>query len=521
MSRHTRRIFIVLDADGERRGFVTDGAPVSATVYGDINPIGFGPGLDVSTLPVRAASLMGETAQDAGSISASLALDAFDLWAIRDDVPEQTVKVRAWLAPVGDGGYPVDPDGGEWPLRPEFEIFRGVIRSPDWDLDARTLAFTAAPDLRQLDAQFPPFAIDVQRFPGAPTDSTTNAVPVVYGTVYGLPLYAVSDTTATPIRLLVAGHPLTSTTVDIMRDTNGIPAVVSAATPVLYDIDALGGTYAYVEITKLNYDAGASLYTGNMQGWKAPDGTAIDLLGDVLLHMWHTYGAEKFFDIDRERCYAARVILNRYAIGAMFNGQETGSGLLRILQGRFEGQFPVAFGLSGGRIGWDATRIPTDAEIPGLTIGTLTYGLDAHERQGPRPSDAGSVVTQIQLHRQLQGNIDGPAATTTADRTNMGALRGAVSRWGESPLKRLDCPDVPSADAAWSVITDTAVAQSQVRDQVTYLGLDGSWHDAPLYWVVLVTDSVCGWEAEPMLITSVAPGIDGRCAVTLLRVRGV
>ncbi len=517
MTRHTRRVFILLDAGGQRRGFITDGAPVAATVYGDLQSTGFGPGLDVSTLPVRAASLMGEGAADAGSISATLSLDALDLWALRSTVPTQTVKVRAWLAPVGPEGFPVDAAGNEWALRDEYEIFRGVIRSPQFDLRARTVSFTAEADLRLIDAQFPPAAIDTQRFPETPTASTTNAVPVIYGTIYGLPLYAVSDITADPIRLVVAAHPIVSTAIDVMRDG----AVVDAAQPVLYDVDELGGTYAYVEIPKATYSAGSSLYTGTVTGWRAPDGTAVDLLGDVLLHMWHTYAAERFFDIDRERCYAARVALNRYAIGAVFNAQETGSGLLRILQGRFEGQFPVAFGLCGGRIGWDCTRIPTEAEILGLVIGTLTYGRDAHDREGPTEGDAGAVVTQIQLHRQLQGDINGPAATTTANRTNMGVLRGAVARWGESPLKRLDCPDVPSADAAWSVITDTAVAQSQVRDVVTYLGLDGSWHDAPLFWVVLITDDECGWEDEPMLITSVAPGLDGRCAVGLLRVRGV
>lgn len=521
MTHYPRRIFITLDADGERRGFIVDNAPTFATVYGDTNATGFGPGLEVSTLPVRAASLMGEGAADAGSLSATLALDAFDLWALRDRVPAQKVGVRAWLAPVGPEGYPVDSAGGEWPLRPEYEIFRGVIRSPTWDLQARTVSFTAAPDLRQLDTQFPPCAIDTERFNDAPSDSTTNAVPVVYGAVNGMALYAVSDITDPTIRLLVAGHPLTSSTVDVMRDLDGIPTVIVNNAAVLYDIDDLGGTYAYVEIPKADYEAGTSLYTGALSGWRAPDGTAIELLGDVLLHLWHTYGAERFFDIDRERCYAARAILNRYAVGAVFNAQETGSGLLRVLQGRFEGQFPVAFGIVGGRIGWDATRIPTDAEIPGLTIGTLTYGLDAHDRDGPREGDAGAVVTRLQLHRQLQGNLGGPAAVTTADRTSMGALRGAVSRWGESPMQRLDCPDVPSADAAWSVLTDMALATGEVRDTVTYLGLDGSWHDAPLFWVVLVTDYECGWEAEPMLITAVAPGLDGRCAVSLLRVRGL
>jgi hypothetical protein len=100
----------------------------------------------------------------------------------------------------------------------------------------------------------------------------------------------------------------------------------------------------------------------------------------------------------------------------------------------------------------------------------------------------------------------------------MGAFRGAVARWGESPLQRLDLPD--SADA-WSVVTDFAVAQSEVRETVTYGGLNGHWFDAPLFFVVTVTDEAARYDDEPMLLTAVQPQLDGTCAVRLLRIRGV
>lgn len=516
MTPSTRRIFIVLDADGAKRGFITDGAPVSATIQGDTLPTGFGAGLDVASLPVRAASLMGENAQDAGSLSAVLSLDAFDLWALRSRCPLQKVTVRAWLAPVNGDGIPVNSALTEIDLLPSYEIFRGVLRNPKPDLRARTLQFTAAPDLRLLDAQFPPTVITTERFPDAPTENTSNAVPVVYGFVLGLPLYAVSDVTVNPVKLLVAGHPIQSTGVTIMRD-----GAIVAASSVLYGIDEFGGAYAYVTVTPVQYAAGSNLYARDVTGWVNPDGTAIDGLGDVLLHLWHTYGNEKFYDLDRVRCYAARDPLNHYKVGMAFNQQETGSGLIRMLQGRLEPQFPVAFGISGGRMGWDCTRIPTDEEIPKLVIGTLTYGLDAHDRIDPQESDAGSVVTSIEMHTVAQGQVGGTSGVLTVNRDNMPVLRGAVTRWGESPLHRIDCPDLSVNDGPWSVATDLAVGMSAVRESPTYLGLDGAWNDAMLYGVVLVTDEECGYEAEPTLVTAVAPTLDGRVNLTLLRIRGV
>jgi hypothetical protein len=344
-----------------------------------------------------------------------------------------------------------------------------------------------------------------------------------------MPVYPVSDVTAVTIRLLVAGHRVQSSTVTLQRrDSTGGTTTIGAAT-VIYDTDELGGTYAYVEITKVNYDLGNALFLQDLTGHVMPSGAAIDGLGDVLLHIWHTYAAERFYDLDRRRCYAARTLLNRYTVGLCFNQQEAGSGLLRILQGRIEGQFPVTFGVSGGRMGWDCTRIPFQDEIPSLVVGTLTYGLDAHDRQGPDETSADAVVTSYELHTVLAGNVGGTTETTLASRDNMGVLRGAVTRWGESPIRRMDAPDVTAGDSAWSVLTDTAVAGSVVRDALTYGGLEGAWYDAPLYGVVLVTDEyrrtdgtlVTLYDDEPMLITAIAPGLDGRVAVSLLRIAGV
>lgn len=517
-----RRLFVMLDARGARRGFVVDGAPCMLNVVGlddsDVAvPLAFGPGLTVETLPTKAASLVGESAASAGSLSATLALDEFDVWATRADIPLQTIEVRAWFAPVGLDGSPIDRDGDPSSLRPEYEMFRGVIRSPQVDLYAGMLTFTAEAPLRIMDVQFPPRAIDADRFPDAPEGSTSNAVPVIYGTVASVPLYAVSDVTALTIRLVVAGHPIVSTTVQIMREG----AAVGAAAAVNYDVDALGGEYAYVDISKANYDAGSNIYAYVVVGWRAPDGTALDGLGDALIHLWRTYSRERATDLDMTRCEAARAPLNRYKLAMLANSQQTDTGLMRILSSRLGGQFPVAFGLSGGRFGWDCTRIPAPGEIPGLVAGTLTYGLDAHDRAGPDESDAGAVVTQFEVHYGLDPYAGGSVFVLRGDSTNFGALRGAVTRWGQSPIQRYDCPDIGDGGTAWAVLTDFARALSAVREAVTYSGLPGWWHDLPLLSVVEVTDEPAGYDAEPCLITALAPGVDGRVSMTLLRIRGV
>jgi hypothetical protein len=520
--RYSHRVFVQLDQGGVQRGFILDNAPVQCEVEQEaaaepLRLVEFGPGLVVESLPIKAAALVGESAADAGSLSATLALDAFDVWSARADHPLQTITVRVWLALVDDTGLPVWEDGTDRPLSNAAEIFRGVLRDPAPDLDAGTLSFTAAPILRTVDIMFPPCAIEAERFPAAPEDSTANAVPIIYGTVQGLPLRAVSDVTALVIRLVVAGHPIVSLSLDIYRD--GV--VVDAGVPVLYDIDEMGGEYAYVEIAKVDYTAGSNLYARTVTGWRAPDGAAIDALGDVLLHLWRTYSDERYYELDLRRAEAARATLNRYSIGVYSDTQQADTGLIRILVSWIGGQFPVAFGASGGRFGWDATRIPTDVEIPGLTVGTLTYGLDAHDREGPAESSADEIVNRWEIHYGLDGYARGAVSVLRADWRTMGALRGSVSRWGESPIERVDCPAISTPDSAWSVLTDRARLKSVVRESVTYHALDGTWYAQPLFGVVLVTDARCGYDREPCLIVGLAPSLDGRVSMSLLRVRGV
>lgn len=522
VTQRAHRVFVQLDQGGTQRGFVLDGAPIQCEVEQEaeaqpLRLVDFGPGLVVDSMPVKAASLVGESASAEGSLSATLALDAFDIWTPRADRPLQTITVRAWLAMVDDTGVPVWSDGTARPLSNDAEIFRGVMRDPSPDLDAGLISFTAAPQMRTVDIMFPPAAIDAERFPGAPTDSTANAVPVIYGTVRGLPLRAVSDVTALTIRLVVAAHPIVSATLSIYRDG----AVVAAGVPVLYDIDGMGGVYAYVEITKVAYTAGTNVYADSVTGWRSPAGTAIDGLGDVLLHMWRTYSDQRYYELDTTRAQAARATLNRYTVGIYSDTQQADTGLIRILVSWIGGQFPVAFGTSGGRFGWDATRLPTDAEIPGLTVGTLTYGLDAHQREGPVESSADDIINRWEVHFGLDGYARGTVNVLRADWRTMGALRGSVSRWGESPIERVDCPAVGTADSAWSVLTDRARLASVVRESVTYTGLGGEWYGMPLFRVVLVTDARAGYDREPCLIVGIAPGTDGRVSLSLLRIRGV
>lgn len=522
LTRAERRVLVQLDQGGVQRGFVLDGAPIMCEVEqmaaaDPLRVVEFGAGLSVESLPVKAAALVGEASADAGSLSATLALDAFDVWTPRGDYPLQTIGVRAWLVPVGEHGLPIDAAGDISPLLTQYEIFRGVLRDPRPDLDAGLLSFTAAAVTRTVDIMFPPAAIDSERFPGAPQESTANAVPVIYGSVRGLPLRAVSDVTATPIRLVVAAHPIVSTSIGIWRDG----AAVDAAAPVLYDIDAMGGTYAYVEIPKVDYTAGTNLYAPTVTGWRAPNGTPIDGLGDVLLHMWRTYSDGRFYELDLQRAESARPVLNRYTVGVYSDTQQADTGLIRILVSWIGRQFPVAFGASGGRFGWDATRLPTDVEVPGLTVGTLTYGLDAHQREGPVESSADEVVNRWEVHFGLDGYARGTISVVRGDAQTLGALRGSVSRWGESPIQRVDCPAIGSADSAWSVLTDRARTGSAVRESVTYVGLPGWWYDLPLFRVLLVTDEACGYDAEPCLIVALAPDTQGRVSMSLLRLRGV
>lgn len=501
-----RRTLLELDVGGAVHGFVIDNEPVLVELA-DGSMRAFGDGATVDDLPARSARLLGGGGADGGGVHVTLQLAALDLWASRGTVQPQRVNGRVYWWPVGDV------------LRPEHEIWRGSLRNPDWDLardehddQAGQVSFDLAPPTRNADVAFPPSACgDEGRLDGVPEGSTGNVMPVIYGTVRGVQLVAVSDTTVTPVRLLIAGHPVGSSTIDVL---NGDGTLVVNNATVSTAVDNRGDHYAYVTVTAVQYSAASgNLHTDEVTGWTTPDGQALDRLGDVLLHLWITYAGERFFELDRDRAWAARPRLNRYQVAMFWNDRSDTGTVLRTLAGRIEPQFPVVFGFAGGRFGWDAVDFPR-GDTPPTRV--LTFGLDAEERVGLRETSSDDVVTEFELTYGFDGFDGGPTEPLRADRTNNGTCRGAESRWGPSTIARFSCPDVQDVETAVLILDDHVRRRSAVRASVTYRGLDDTWFTLPLGHEVAVVDLEAGWDLVPFVVEGRKPRLDGRVDVALL-----
>ena len=435
-------------------------------------------------------------------------LDVADLWSVRDSVPIQRIRVRIYWWPDGEV------------LRQSHDVMYGVVRDPRWNIADETdgtVSFTVVAERQFSDVPFPPSAIgDEGRFVNAPPEALPHAVPVVYGAVRGLPRFAVSSIAADPIRLIVAGHRIVSTTVQIARDgaAVGAPAAVSAT------IDALGNPYSYVDIAQASYAAGSNLYAEEVTGWVAPDGSAIDGLGDVLEHLFRTYAGDDWFSLDRPRIKAALPWLNRVRVGFFANDRLYDGTVIRLIETRFMGQFPLTAGFTGGRYGWDSLVLPEDDTDEVQPVASLTYAHDAHTRVGPHETSADDVMTEFDLAYQADGFQAGPIASLHADATNSGGCRRAASRWGEAPLVRMDAQDCPDVGAAYMLLTDQIRKLTVVRDRVEYHGVDAMLYELPPLAVIEVTDSDLGWSARPFLLEAVAPRMDGYCDVVLVSLRG-
>lgn len=491
---------VEVDVDGDIYGFVVDGPPRAVTLSDGSTRI-YEAGADLDQMPVRSVSIYGDGVSSDSSLNLTLPLDLVDLWERRDRSPIQRVQARVYWWPNGSI------------LRERHQVFTGVLRSPEIIRDADgqgTISATLSPNRRGRDVPFPPTLIgDEERFSGPADDSVSQAVPVLYGTCLGVPLFAVSDVTADPIRLLIAGHPITSTSVDISRDG----AVVSAGASVSTDIDGRGQAYSYVEVSKANYDAGANLYAPTVDGHNGPGGDAVDRLGDVLEHLWRTYSPATWGDLDHERVSAARVVLNRIRVGLMINAADDQGSVLRFIESRLAGQFPVATGWSGGRYGWDALLLP---EGTPEASDSLTYGRDTHERVSIAETSADDVLTEIDVAYAQDGYEGGPSGHLHMTRSNNGDLRRAESVWGPSPVERLSIPDAATPGAAYIVGTDTARKRSRVRTRVEYAACDARLFDLPLLSTVLVTDAEIGWVDEACMIEAARPRFDGACDLTLI-----
>lgn len=500
----TRRVLVELDAGGEVHGFLLDGEQVTVADEHGVERV-YGPGLSLDQLPGRITPFDG-TASDQTGPRCTLQLAALDLWGMREHVPAQSVTGRVFWWPEGEV------------LSRQHEVFRGVLRTPDFTLGvdalgrpAGSVTFTLAPDTRVPDRPFPPAAIgDSGRFPTTPQSSLPQAVPVIYGTVRGVPLYPITSTAVDPVRLLVAGHPIASVAVQIAF--NGTAGPVAA---IKYGIDGRGQVYAYVDYSKAFWDAtGEGVYAVEVKGWAKPDGSLLDRLGDVLLHLWDTYSGENFYELDRRRAWGARDRLNRYRIGLLANEQQRDGTVLHFLAGRLANEFPVVFSNAGGRYGWDATvPVRRDGGSPAFHI---IYGENAHDRTGPTETSVDDVITSFDLSYLSDGYVGGMLSHLEVSPANNGECRAAVSRWGASPVQRIDAPDIVDDGSAWNLLTDLVWWRTAVRRRVEYVVDDGDVFDLPSGTEVQVTDSECGWQAATFFVEALAPTLDGRVQVALV-----
>lgn len=505
----SRRVLVRIDAAGEVHGFALDGGEsgdaqvVVADLDGEVRV--FGPGLSLDQLPSRITPFDGSSLDQAGP-RCRLELQVLDLWGLADHVDPQEVKVAVYWWPEGEA------------LSQAHEIFRGVVRDPEFDLaldgdgaQAGSVSFTIAADTRSPDRPFPPTAIgDQGRFPAAPSSSAQYAVPVIYGTVRGVPLYPISSTSGDPVKLLVAGHQIRSAAVQLGFEGNAGPVA-----GIKYDIDGRGHLYAYCEVSQAFWAAsGDGLYAVSVQGWAAPDGSAIDRLGDVLLHVWNTYGGERFYELDRRRTHGCRDRLNRYRVGLLVNDVQSGGTVLRLLAGRIQPQFPIVFGFAGGRFGWDMT-VPVRRE-GGQPAAHLIYGENCHDRRGPRPTSVDDIVTEFELAYASDGYAGGTVSSARRSAENDGACRAALSRWGASPVQRIEAPDIVDDGTAWTYLSDLVWWRTRRHDRVEYTCDDPDLFDLPNGEEVVVTDAVAGWDRRSFFIEALAPTPDGRVTLVLV-----
>ena len=511
------RILLELDLDGEIHGFVhaPGGLPGPFTVLDDEGNIReFGPGMIVTSLPGRSSTVFGGGGSG-GSASIVLQRSALDLWAIRQQTPLQRASGRLlWL------------EEGQT-LGEAREIHRGALRGNTSVLSGSggSFSFSLAPPEREADIDFPPAGIadvanNIARFPTAPTRGLSQVVPVVYGEVLGLPLFPVTAEIAAPglIRMIIAGHPIVDAGAGLTLRFSDGTALAGNPHPVVQATDGLGGTYSYVNVTGTgagDYGTNANIHAETVTGWAGAGGAQIDRLGDVLIHAWLTYGRERFDAIDRERAYYAKPKLNRYRVGSQFNQGVQGGTLLQALSSRYGSQFPVSFGYTGGRLGWDATTIPTDKEAAN-PVRVIIYGRNAFQRSEITETSADQIRHDFRLAYGIGGLERGNLSQVNADHTNSGGARRALSRYGQGPKTRLSASDVPDAGTAHLLLTDQVRRLSRVRTRVAYMGLDPDWLFLPLLSIVHVTDRDTGWSAEPFMIESLQPRLDGRVDVGLI-----
>jgi len=502
-----RRLLIQLDLPngGPSLGFVADGFGAIAMTppRADASSIDFVEGGEVESLPLRGSPAFGGSAPSAPSVILS-GPQVADLWRLRLTHPLQAAEVTIWWAGI---------DVLLWD-----ELYRGTPEPPGYEFtqDGIVVSIPLRPLRRPDEAPFPPSLIgDADRFLSTtPDNSLSHAVPVIYGTARGVPLYAVESPAAINVKMLIAGHRIRSTTVNVYRD--GASVVVGAT--VSTDVDGRGQPYSYIEVAQAVYAAGEELYLDSVEGHVGPNNTLVERLGDVLDHLYATYGRGLRPELDQRRTSGASVDLNRLTVAFFVNEQETGGTLAQFVETSLAGQFPFAVGAPTGRLGWDSLLLPQTGAPP---VDHLTYGQDAFDRVGPTETSADELVGEVDLAYALHGYEGGPTAGIHLDESTSGLARRAGSRW--QAVQRSSTASEYAADSqtAYLIANDLLRKKGVVRFRVEYEKVPTHFWRYPPLSVIYVTDAELGWTAEPCYLEAVTPRRDGGCDVLLITVDGM
>jgi hypothetical protein len=406
-------------------------------------------------------------------------------------------------------------------------VYIGVVNDLEYNADDGTLALgVAGMELRE-ERPFPPAQVgDYLRFPNNLFEgSSGQAVPVLYGTCFEVPLVLIDDPlTEGPWRYVIAGHRILDTSYDagMVIDNDGIG--VGGPYTVQTAIDGLGGLFSYIELEPSSDPAGPGpvvvgdivfgedppeqLYIQMVRG-KPRNGAMITGLADVLEDMWLNYGPTNT-PLDYPRTTQARQYLNAFSVGVRFDQVEQDATLAEILESRFGSQFPVSLSLWGGAFGWDYIGRKQDRP----PVGHIRYGQNTFLREKVATTPRSEVVNNIEVDYQRSGRSASTQKGYRLDETNDLLCRASVSRWGKARLLRMEVPDATQIfagdnNAAYLAASEVISRRYDVFTRVSYMvnNVDAlRWN---LGEPVLVTDADMGWENARFYIEAKRPDLNG------------
>lgn len=498
--------------EGQTWGFLTSGVPVSIPSGTSAPAAEFGPGLVSVSLPGRTGDLLAGTAVDSGSLSFELDGTFFDVTELRRQrvrFEQGLVEVWWWRA-----GQTLNQAAKVWTGRVDQITVRPASNRVSVAVKVAT---------RDVNVVFPPNRVgDAGRFPNAPDGSRARSVPVVYGRVRGLPLYAVDNSEVSPpaplgtVRWLIAGHRIPTNQVITVRNSDG---TYSQAAAPSHDNDELGNVYAYVETSNAaasGYSEGISVYAEEVLGHIAPGDTPtnaayLEGAGDIIKHIMLNWGAEDAFDLDMSRIDVAAQQLNRFRVGAYFSSIQTAS-IIQTLKSRFERELPVSFNTAAGLLGMDYASIPDGPEV----VGQIDFGGNAFEVGDFGAIPLSNVRSSFEVSYRLDGSTAGNTAAIRRDRYNSEVCRGTWSRWGDRPSSRVDAPDIWDPQNAALLVDDLVIRQAYRRWRFVYVVQDPLWLKLPLFSRIVVNDPDRGLDGVPFLIEGLFPVQTGRVRVNLI-----